>query len=139
MGNRNYLMPIVWDNDNIWVAKNKTFYTRANSLLITGRIFLTQKGMKYMGSYRFNDDDLKEFCSMLPNFQLPQFHKWMKVNDSNVSYQNELIFYPYTYYGSFGQVGYLVQGFHGTSSKIQNYNKWLGTDDKIFMRLYIKK
>ena len=54
--------------------------------------FLTRVGMKYMKSYWLNDGDLKEFCAVLPNFQLAQFHKWMKVDDRNISYQNELIF-----------------------------------------------
>ena len=139
LGNRSYLVSIVWAIDDIWVDKNEIFYTTANSSQMRGRIFLTQKGMKYMGSYWLNDDDLKKFRSMLPNFQLVQFHKWMKVNDSNVSYQNELIFYLYTYYCLFGQVGYPVQGFHCMSSKVQKYSKWLGTDDIIFMRPYIKK
>ena len=67
-------MPIVWDNDDIWVAKNEIFYTTANSSQMRGRTFLTQKGMKYMGSYSLNDDDLKELRSMLPNFQLQQLH-----------------------------------------------------------------
>ena len=39
-----------------------------------GRTFLTQKGMKYMGSHWLNDDHLKELRSMLPNFQLQQLH-----------------------------------------------------------------
>ena len=51
-------MPVVWANDNIWVAKNEIFYTTANC-----------SQMEYMGSYWLNDDDLKEFHSMLPNFQ----------------------------------------------------------------------
>ena len=52
-----------------------------------------------MGSNWLNDDHKKELRSMLLNFQLRQFHSWMRVNDNNLSYQNELIFYPYTYYG----------------------------------------
>ena len=51
LGNRSYLMPKVWDNDDIWVAKNEIFYTAANSSQMRGRTFLTQKGMKYMGSH----------------------------------------------------------------------------------------
>ena len=70
LGNRSYLMPIVWDNDDIWVTKNEIFYTAANSSQMRGRTFLTQKGMKYMGSHWLNDDDWKELRSMLPNFQL---------------------------------------------------------------------
>ena len=81
LGNRSYLMPIVWDNDDIWVTKNEMFYTAANSSQMRRRTFLTQKGMKYMGSHWLNDDDLKELRGMLPNFQLKQLHSWMKVND----------------------------------------------------------
>ena len=91
------------------------FYTTENAAQLRGRTFLTQKGMKYMGSYRLNDTDKKELRSMLPNFQLKQFHKWMKVTVSAQSYQNELIFYPYKYYGSFGQVGYPVVNFEAVS------------------------
>ena len=132
-------MPIVWDNDDIWVAKNEIFYTTANSSQMRGRTFLTQKGMKYMGSHWLNNDDLKEFRSTLPNFQLQQFHSWMKVNDDVISYQNELIFFPYTYYSPFGQVGYPVSSFHCALTATKKYSEWLGTDDRIFMRPYIKK
>ena len=138
-GNKSYLIAIVLDNDNIWVTKNEIFYTTANSSQMRGRTFLTQKGMKYMGSHWLNDDDLKELHNMLPNFQLAQFHSWIKVANNNVSYQNELIFFPYTYYGSFGQVEYPVQGSNCTSPKIKKYSEWLGTDGRIFMRTHIKK
>ena len=104
-----------------------------------GRTFLTQKGMKYMGSHWLNDDDLKEFCSILPHFQLQQFHSWMKVNNDVISYLNELIFFPYTYYGSLGQIAYHVSGFHCASIATKKYREWYGTDDRIFMRPYIKK
>ena len=53
---------------------------------------------------------------MLPNFQLKIFYKWMKVKASAKQYQHELIFYPYNYYGSFGQVGYPVMRFESVSS-----------------------
>ena len=84
--NRYYLIKIVWDNDDIWVAKKEMFYTTANASQMRGRTFLTQKGMKYMASYWLNDDHKKELRSMLPNFQLRQFHSWMRVNDNNLSY-----------------------------------------------------
>ena len=70
LGNRSYLMPIVCDNDNIWTAKNEIFYTTVNATQMRGRTFLTQKGIKCMVSYWLNDNDLKEFRNMLPNFQL---------------------------------------------------------------------
>ena len=43
----------------------------------------------------------------------------MNIKLSAQDYQNELIFYPYNYYGSFGQ--------------------GLDTDNRIFMKPYIKK
>ena len=55
-----------------------------------------------MGTYWLNDDDKKELRSMLPNFQVRQFHSWMRVNHNNLSYQKESIFYLYTYCVSFG-------------------------------------
>ena len=104
-----------------------------------GRTFLTQKGMKYMGSHWLNDDHLKELRSMLPNFQLQQLHSWMKVNDDIVSYQNELIFFPFIYYGSYGKVGHPAVGFKAVSPATKKYKEWLGTDKRILMKLYIKK
>ena len=134
-----YLMPIIFDKNDIWVAPNKIFYTAANAAQLRGRNFLTQKGMKYMGSYTLNDNDKKEFRSMLPNFQLKQSHKWVKVTLSAESYQSELIFYPYNYYGSFDQVGYPVVKFKAVSPATKKYKEWFGTDNRIFMKPYIKK
>ena len=76
---------------------------------------------------------------MFPNFQLKVFHKWMKVKVSAQQYQNELIFYPYNYYGSFGQVGYPVMKFESVPPATKKYKEWLGTDNRIFMKPYIKK
>ena len=104
------------------------------------KTFLMQNGMKYMGSYELNVNDQKELRSMLPNFQLKIFHKWMKV--SAQQYQNEVIFYPFNYYGSFGQVGYPAVSFQAISPKIKKYKikkEWLGTDNRIFMKPYIKE
>ena len=128
LGNRGYLMPIIFDVNNIWVAPNKIFYTAANAAQMRGKTFLTQNGMKYMGTYTLNANDKKEFRSMLPNFQLKKFHTWMKLKVSAQDYQNELIFYPYNYYGSFGPVRYPAMGFEAVSR-----------DKRIFMRPFIKK
>ena len=57
----------------------------------------------------------------------------MKVNDDVVSYQNELIFFPFTYYGSYGKVGYSVVGFGDVSPVTKKCKEWLGTDKRIFM------
>ena len=78
LGNRSYLMPIIFDINNIWIAPNEIFYTTANAAQMRGRTFLKQVGMKYMGEYILNDNDQKEHRSILPNFQLKIFHKWMK-------------------------------------------------------------
>ena len=58
MGNRKYLMSIIHDINNIHVAPNEIFYTTANAAQMRGRTFLKQPGIKYMGSYTLNDDDL---------------------------------------------------------------------------------
>ena len=108
-------MPIIFDRNNIWIAPNEIFHTTANAVQLRGRTFLTQHGMKYMGSYMLNVNEQKKLRSMLPNFQLKVFHKWMKVKLSIQNYQNELILYPYNYYGSFGEVGYPVMGFEAVS------------------------
>ena len=113
-------MPIIFDRNDIWVAPNEIFYTTANAAQLRGKTFLTQNGMKYMGSYTLNDNDKKELRSMLPNFQLKQFHKWMNVKVSAQSYQNELIFYPYNYYGSFDLVGYPVLGIEAVPQATKN-------------------
>ena len=139
LGNRGYLMPIIFDRNDIWIAPNEIFYTTANAVQMRGKTFLDQNGIKYMGSYTLNDDHQKELCRILPNFQLKQFHKWMKVKTFAKNYQNELIFYPYNYYGSFGKVGYPVIGFQAVSQATQKYKEWLGTDNRIFMKPYIKK
>ena len=68
LGNSKYLMPLIFQNNNIWIAPNETFYMAANLAQMRGRTFLSQNGIKYMGTYKLKDDDLKEFCSMFPNF-----------------------------------------------------------------------
>ena len=115
-------MPIIFDRNGIWLAPNEIFYTTENAAQMRGKTFFTQNGMKYMGSYTLNVNDQKELRSMLPNFQLKIFHKWMKVKISAKNYQNELIFYPHNYHGSFGQVGYPVVGFEAVSQATKKYN-----------------
>ena len=58
LGSRSYLMPLIWDNGDIWIAKNEIFYTRANAAQIREKTFL--KNIRYMGSYWLKDDDKKE-------------------------------------------------------------------------------
>ena len=92
-----------------------------------------------MRAYTLNVNDQKELRSMFPNFQLKVFHKWIKVQVSAQKYQNELIFYSYNYYGSFGQVGYPVMRFEDVSPATEKYREWLDTDNRIFMKPFIKK
>ena len=58
LGNRKYLMPLIFDRNDIWIAPNEIFYATANAAQMRGRTFLKQPGIKYMGSYTLNDDDL---------------------------------------------------------------------------------
>ena len=82
LGNRKYLMPIIYDRSNIYVAPNEIFYTTANADHLRGRTFLRQYGMKNMGTYELTSDDKKELTSMLPNFKLKTLNKLMKVYKS---------------------------------------------------------
>ena len=50
LGNRGYLMPIIFDINDIWVTPNEIFYMTANAAQMRCRKFLKQDGMKYMGS-----------------------------------------------------------------------------------------
>ena len=72
------------------------------------------------------------------NFSLGQFHSWMKVNDCNISWQNEVIFYPFSYYGSIRMPSFDVVKF-SCPKEMKKYKKWLGTDYNIFRKPYIKK
>ena len=63
----------------------------------------------------------------------------MKVKLSAQNYQNKLIFYLFNYYGSFGQVRYSVMRFDCVSPTTKKCGEWLSTDNRIFMRPYIKK
>ena len=51
LGNREYLMPIIFNRSDIWIAPNEIFYMTANAVNLRGKTFLTQEGMKYMESY----------------------------------------------------------------------------------------
>ena len=137
LGNRSYLMPLIWENDNMWIAKNEIFYTTANAAQMRKKTFL--KNIKYMGSYWLNDNDKKQLRRLLISFSLEQFHSWMKVNGYILSCQNEVIFYSFTYYGSFGSLSYDVAGFRCKSNNMLKYKKWLGTDNAIFRKPFIKK
>ena len=75
LGNRGYLIPMIFDRNDIWIAPNEIFYTTANAVQMRGRTFLAQNGMKYMGSYTLNVNNQKDLRSMLPNFQLKIFHE----------------------------------------------------------------
>ena len=136
MGNRGYLIPIIFGKTDIWVTPNEIYDSKCSTNEV--KHFL-HNGMKYMGSYMLNVNDQKELRSVLSNFQLKVFHKWMKVKVSAQQYQNELIFYPYNYYGSFGQFAYPVMRFKAVSPATKKYKEWLGTDNRIFMKPYIKK
>ena len=63
----------------------------------------------------------------------------MKINDYVISCQDEVMFYPFTYCGSFGSPSYDVAGFRCKSNSMLKYKKWLGTDNAIFRKPFIKK
>ena len=68
-------MPVIFDETDIWVAPNEIFYATANAAQMRGKPFLTQNGIKYIGTYALKVNKLKQLRSMLPNFQLKVFQK----------------------------------------------------------------
>ena len=139
LGNRSYLMPIVWENDNILIATIEIFYTTAiASQMRESRTFLKNHRLKHMGSYWLKDSVKKELESILPNFQLDQFRSWMFVGGGIPSYQDELIFWPCTYFNSFSQPGVPAMYFSCVSKSIQTYKGCLGTNMIIFIKPFIK-
>ena len=52
MGNRAYLMPIIFCINDIWIALNEIFYRTENAAEMRGETFLTQNKIKYMGPTR---------------------------------------------------------------------------------------
>ena len=119
LGNRSYLIPLIWEKNNMWIAKNEIFYTTTNAAQMRKKTFL--KNVKYMRNYWLNDNDKKQLQSLLVSFSLEQFHSWMKVDDYVISCQNEVMFYPYTYYGSFGSPSFDVAVFRCTSNNMLKY------------------
>ena len=96
LGNRAYLMLLIWENDNISIAKNEVFYTLPRQL--SGSDSFLNK-MRYLGTYNLTDDDMKGLNSLHPGFSLKQFHKWVKISNYVDSWgRNDLIPYPYTGY-----------------------------------------
>ena len=69
LGNRAYLMPLIWENDII-MAKNEGFYTAPRHLRGSNS-FLNK--MKYFGTYNLTNDDMKELNSLHPGFSLNIF------------------------------------------------------------------
>ena len=68
-------MPIIFDLNDIWIAPNEILYTAANAAQMRGKTFLTQNGIKYMGTYALKVNEQKQLRSLLPNFQLKLFQK----------------------------------------------------------------
>ena len=100
LGHRAYLMPLIWDNDNIITAKNKIFYTLSKSL--RGKNSFLNK-MKFLGGYNLTDEDVKQLTLLHPGFSLKQLNRCAKVSDYVDSWgRNNVIPYPYTGYKALG-------------------------------------
>ena len=59
-------MPLIWENDNMWTAKNEIFYTTTDATEMRKKTFL--KNVRYMGSYWLNNNDKKQLRSLLVSF-----------------------------------------------------------------------
>ena len=133
-GHRAQLMLLIWDNNNIIIAKNEIFYTAPRSL--RGKNSFLNK-MKFLGGYNLTDDDVKQLNSLHPGFSLKQLNRWAKVSHYVDSWgRNDLIPYPYTGYQAPGTT-FFEQAYFEYPTK--TYREWLNTDNKIFEKSYINK
>ena len=127
-------MLLIWENDNIIIAKNGVFYTAPRHYRGSNS-FLNK--MKYLGTYILTDDDMKELNSLHPGFSLKQFNKQVKISYYVDSWRrSELIPYPYTGYQAPG-TPFFQQAFFEYPTK--KYRDWLKTDSTIFEKSYITK
>ena len=133
LGHREYLMPLIGDNDIIF-AKNETFYTAPRSLR-GKKSFLNN--MKFLGGYNLTDDDVKQFNSLHPGSSLKQLNRWAKVSDHVDPWgRSNLIPYPYTGYQVPG-MPFLEQAYFKYLKK--SIGNGLNKDNKIFQKSYINK
>ena len=96
LGNRAYLMPLIWENDNTIIAINEVFYTAPRHLREPNS-FVNK--MKYLGAYNLTNDDMNELNLLHPGFSLKQLHKCVKTSHYVDSCgRSDLILYPDTGY-----------------------------------------
>ena len=127
-------MSLIWNNDNIIIAKNEIFYTAPRSL--RGKNSFLNK-MKFLGGYNLTDDDVKQLNSLHPGFSLKQLNRWAKVSDYvDLWGRNDLIPYPYTGYQVPGMPFFEQAYFEYPTKK---FKEWLNTDNKIFEKSYVNK
>ena len=134
LGNRAYLMPLIWENDNTIIAINEVFYTALRHLREPNS-FVNK--MKYLGAYNLTNDDMNELNLLHPGFSLKQLHKCVKTSHYVDSCgRSDLIRYPDTGYQAPG-MSFFQQGFFEYPTK--KYKDWLKTDFTIFEKPCITK
>ena len=126
-------MRLIWENDNIIIAKNEVFYTAPRHFRGPNS-FLNK--IRYLGAYNLTNDDMKELNSIHPGFSLKQLHKWVKISNYDSWGRSSLIPYPYTGYQAPG-IAFFQQAFFEYPTK--KYKDWLKTDFTIFEKPYITK
>ena len=76
---------------------------------------------------------------MHSSFQLKTLRKWKKDKRlTSQTWSNELIYYPLTKYGSYGQPQYDISNFQVLSKNTKKYSGSLDTDNEIFIKPYIR-
>ena len=90
LGNRAYLMLLIWENDNIIIAKNEVLYTAPRHLRRSDS-FLNK--MRYLGAYNLTDNDIKELNLLHPGFALKQLHQWIKISNYGKKRFNSISLY----------------------------------------------
>ena len=83
-------MLLIWENDNIIIAKNEVLYTAPRQLRRSDS-FLNK--MRYLGAYNLTDNDIKELNLLHPGFALKQLHQWIKISNYGKKRFNSISLY----------------------------------------------
>ena len=139
LGSKKYLMPITFLFGSVRVFPNEPFFV-SDTMEYKTNSFLRDPNIKDLGTYALTDKDLEELRKLIPNSRLKNLHKFVFERNRNITWQNEILFYPQTRYQSFGQPEYdgslmLAQ----PDKKAFKYKDYLNSDRNIFHRPYFRK
>ena len=129
-------MPLVQNNDNLTIMRNKIFYT-APVELRNKRTFLNN--CHKIKNYNLTLTNYEQLDKIFPNFSLNFFNVWKGKTNSAVDAwdKGDIIPFPNTVYQKAAMPTLCI--YKAFVSPISSYKLWLGTDYEIFNTNFITK